>query len=83
MNAFQFQIITPDRILPEREIVFLDVPAEEGRLTVLAGHQPFICSLRAGEIKLRSGEGESENISIGPGTMTVTPDGVTLLVRNV
>ena len=96
MNTFKLEIITPDKRYPPREVLSVDVPAEKGRLTVLARHQPFICSLTAGTVKIgirdagpETGDFEprhtqavgKEEWTIGPGTMSVAREAVTLLVK--
>ena len=81
MNTFRLEIITPDKAYPVREIVSLDVPAEEGRLTILAQHQPFVCCLTGGTVKIKTGSGEPESWLTGPGTMKVIADTVTLLLQ--
>ena len=80
MKSFNMEIITPVQTHAPREIVFLDVPSERGRLTVLANHEPFICSLTGGKVRIKTQQ-EEENWSVSTGTMTVAPEMVTLLVR--
>lgn len=81
MDTFTVEILTPRRAHPPHEVRSLDVPAAEGRLTVLPRHQPFICELAAGDVKVVNTDGERETWSIGQGTLWVKPDGVTLLTR--
>lgn len=83
MNTFSMEIVAPDRAYAPREIQALDVPAEQGRLTVLARHEPFICSLQAGGVVITDPQGGREAWELGPGTMRVTPHLVTLLVHAV
>ncbi|MBN2302778.1 MAG: F0F1 ATP synthase subunit epsilon [Lentisphaerae bacterium] len=80
MNTFDLEIVTPEQIFPRRSITSIDVPASNGRLTVLANHEKFICSLLSGVVKIRNGK-NSEEWSVGAGTMTVDRNSVTLLVR--
>jgi F0F1-type ATP synthase epsilon subunit len=65
-------------------VSFLDVPAAEGRLTVLANHEPMICSLNEGPVRVSEDEETAEERwEIARGTMEITRDGVTLLVREI
>lgn len=83
-RKFKLQIVTPSGPTPLRMISFLDVPAVEGRLTVLANHEPMICSLNDGLVRIREGdEIEEERWEISRGTMEVTREDVTLLVREI
>jgi len=81
VNTFKLEIITPESAFPERDVVSIDVPAEEGRLTVLAGHQPFVCSVRDGKVRIGNVEGETEAWTVERGALTVTPETATLLVH--
>ena len=81
MKTFKLEIITPEQSFPSRDIVAVDVPAAEGRLTVLPGHAPLVCTLTAGNVSLRNTDDTKETLSIGSGTMTVNKAVVTLLVR--
>jgi F0F1-type ATP synthase epsilon subunit len=82
VNTFKLRIITPHSSCPTRNASSLNVPAENGRLTVLAGHQPMICLLTGGIIKFADPAGNPENWSTGPGTMAVEHNQVTLLLQD-
>lgn len=81
MRTFKLEIVTRDAAYPSRDVTSLNVSAEKGRLTVLARHQPLVCSLHAGRTVIRDDEDRKEDWHIGEGTMTVTRKGVTLLVH--
>ena len=81
MNSFDLEITTPDATHPARAFVFLDVPAQEGRMTILAGHQPFLGTVRSGIVRATQKEGAEERWQIEGGTLRVTCELVTLLVR--
>ena len=94
MDTFKLEIITPDTAYPPRDVVSLDVPAEKGRLAILAHHEPFVCTITGGKIVIRNSvdaledsnqkkAGERESWTTGPGTMVVTADMVTILARNI
>ena len=82
MKTFHLEIVTRESALAERSVVSINVPAEHGRLTVLARHQAFVCGLRAGEARIGLPEGTREVWRIGPGTLTVRDDRAVLLVPN-
>ena len=81
MNTFSVEIVTPDGSWPLTGVVSIDVPAENGRLTVLAHHQPFVCSLKGGTVQVRSEEPSPDRWEIERGAMRVARDGVTLVVQ--
>jgi F-type H+-transporting ATPase subunit epsilon len=80
MNAFDMEIRTPAECHPGRRVNALDVPAEEGRLTVLAGHQPLVCAVTGGTVRIVDADGTTERWTVGPGFMSVARDGTMLLV---
>ena len=82
MNTFTLEIITPDRSYPERTIVMLNVPAEDGRLAVLAHHAPLVCSILSGTVQLMAEDGRNESWQVGSGTLSVEGNAATLLVRD-
>jgi F-type H+-transporting ATPase subunit epsilon len=79
MNTFAFEIVTPAQAHPAREVVSVDAPGEDGRLTIMARHEPLVCLLRAGPVNIRTAEGGQETWSVAGGALAVRPDGVTLL----
>ena len=82
MRSFKMEIVTPDRHYPERDVTFLDVPAEQGRLTVLAGHEPLICGLCDGLLRLRvappvaAGDAQANSARDQDGAAGAPPGGV-------
>jgi F-type H+-transporting ATPase subunit epsilon len=83
VNAFRLEIVSPDTAYPARDVAALDVPAAGGRLSVLARHQPLVCLLEAGTVRLRSADGVVEEWTIEGGSLRVASDMVTLLVRRL
>lgn len=51
-------IITPERVLFEREVWYLSVPGGAGFMGVLVDHAPLISSLKAGDFEVRPASGE-------------------------
>ncbi|MBI2931689.1 MAG: ATP synthase F1 subunit epsilon [Planctomycetes bacterium] len=73
VKTFKVEIVTPERVLfAAEDVVSLMVPAEEGYYGVLAGHAPFLGTLRPGEISIRRERGEQHFMTSG-GFMEVTP----------
>ena len=79
MSTFRLRIVTPDLAYPPREVESLDVPAEEGRLTVLARHQPMICLVRTGQARIAA-SGGPEDWTIAAGVLRVDRGETVLLV---
>ena len=82
MDTFQLEIITPTGSFAPRSVLSLDVPAETGRLAVLARHQPLVCALTGGAVTVINENGTRENWTVGPGTLTVAGNSAVLLVKS-
>lgn len=81
MNTFSLTLATPRQSLTRKGLVFLDVPAADGRLTILPNHQPLVCVLRDGEMVLRLQNGREERHPVGQGAMTVVSNAVEIVSR--
>jgi F0F1-type ATP synthase epsilon subunit len=81
MKPFTAEIVTPDGMERFENVVAVHAPAEKGWLTVLAGHAPFVCLLRPGLLRIGFETGDEAAREIGRGTLTVSREGVSVLVR--
>ncbi len=53
MTSFHFTITTPDRALFDGDVEAVTLPSAEGEITVLAHHEPLVCIIIPGELKIR------------------------------
>jgi len=59
------------------------VPGIEGEFGVMAGHAPFMTTLRDGDLKVyRSATGEPETIAVSGGFAEVGEKGLTVLAES-
>jgi F-type H+-transporting ATPase subunit epsilon len=58
------------------EMVF--VPAREGELGIAPRHAPLLTLLKAGEVRVKTADGE-QSIYVGGGALEIQPDRVTIL----
>jgi F-type H+-transporting ATPase subunit epsilon len=58
-------------------MVFL--PASEGELGVTPRHAPLLSLLKAGEVRVRTPEGEEQSFFVGGGALEIQPKRVTVL----
>ena len=84
MDAFPLEIVTPDAVPFSQSVVFLDVPAARGRLTILAHHEPILVLLKAGMVRIKPAEPPAEapleqKWCIEEGILRVEREKVTLL----
>ena len=73
-----------DIVSAEQEIFsgpaeFLLAPAEMGEVGVMPRHTPFLSTLKAGEVKVTTGEGEEQYFYVSGGMLEVQPHTVTIL----
>ena len=48
MAKFQFDLVSPEKLLFSGQVDQVDVPGSEGDFGVLAGHAPLVSTLRPG-----------------------------------
>ena len=46
MATFQFELVSPEKLLLSRQVEMATIPAAEGEMGVLPGHAPMIVALR-------------------------------------
>jgi F-type H+-transporting ATPase subunit epsilon len=79
-ERLHFSLVTPERELFADEVDQVDAPGSEGSFGVLAGHAPFMTTLREGRIHVRRGAAERV-YEIKGGFADVTPEGLTILAE--
>lgn len=77
-KTFKIEVVTPERTLYSAETESVVAPAHEGYLGVLAGHQPMLCTLQPGELRVRTEKGE-DHLAISGGFLEVSGAGVIVL----
>ena len=78
-DRFQFELVTPERLLVSTEVEMVVVPGTEGNFGVLKGHAPFISTIRPGTIDVYEGRTVTERIFVVGGIAEVTPERCTVL----
>ena len=79
----KFELVTPERLVRSESVFMVVVPGTEGDFGVLAGHAPFMSTLRNGDIAIyRSGFGDTpERIPVEGGFAEVSEAGLTVLAE--
>jgi F-type H+-transporting ATPase subunit epsilon len=81
-EAFQFELVAPERLLMSEAVDQVVVPGSEGYFTVLKGHAPFMSTLRPGVVDVTpAGGGAAERIFVRGGFADVNADGLTILAE--
>lgn len=79
-KTFQLTVARVGQNLFDGEALSVTVPAAEGTMTVLAGHEPFVSPLGIGEAVVVSASGERFPISIEGGIVEISHNQVTVLL---
>lgn len=74
------EIITPDKELFKGEATSVVVPGISGSMGFLKDHAPLITVLKAGEVKLKTAEGE-KSFKVNGGVVEVMNDTVLVLAE--
>lgn len=77
-QALTLKIITPERIVLEKEVEQVTATAIDGELSVLPGHQPLITSLAIDLLRYKAGK-EEDFAAIMGGVLEVKNNEVTVL----
>ena len=76
-----FSLVSPERELFSGEVDQVEAPGSEGDFGVLAGHAPFMTTLKEGRVKAYDGD-ETMVFEVRGGFADVTPAGLTILAES-
>lgn len=75
-----FSLVSPERELFAGAVDQVDAPGSEGDFGVLAGHAPFMTTLKEGRVKAYD-DGEVRVYEVRGGFADVTAEGLTILAE--
>lgn len=78
MATFQFDLVSPEKLLFSGAVDQVDVPGSDGDFGVLAGHAPLVATLRPGILVVYR-EGGALRVVVNGGFAEVSPAGLTVL----
>ena len=81
MATFHFELVSPEKLLFSGEVEQVVVPGTEGELTVLAGHAPFMSTLKAGIVFVEESTGHGRRMVVLGGFADVNANGLTILAE--
>ena len=83
MADLKFELVTPDRLVMSDDVYMVVVPGSEGESGILAGHAPYMTTLRDGDISVyRTQSGQPEKIAVTGGFAEVSERGLTVLAES-
>jgi F-type H+-transporting ATPase subunit epsilon len=80
MATFHFELVSPERLVFTGQVTQVDVPGEAGDFGVLAGHAPYVATLKPGVLTIY-GDGAPQRLVVGRGFAEVGPGGLTVLAE--
>jgi F-type H+-transporting ATPase subunit epsilon len=78
--AFNFELVTPERLLLAGEAEQVVVPGAEGDFAVLAGHAPVVSTLRPGILEITLSAGK-QRVFVKKGVAEADPTRLTVLAQ--
>ena len=57
MADLHFELVTPDRLVMSDDVYMVVVPGTEGESGIMAGHAPYMTTLRNGDIAVYRSQG--------------------------
>jgi len=79
-DTFQFEIVTPSKLLVKDAVEEAQIPGLSGYLGILPGHAPLLTELAVGVITYKT-SGTTHALSVAWGFAEVLPDKVTILAE--
>ncbi len=79
-DKLNFDLVAPEARVFQGEVDMVVVPGSEGDFGVLAGHAPFMSTIRSGAIAIHDGA-DVRRTFIHGGFAEVTPAGLTILAE--
>lgn len=80
MATFHFELVSPERQLFSGAVEQVVVPGSEGDFGILAGHAPFVSSLRPGILTVQGG-GQNQRLYVRGGFAEVAEGVLTVLAE--
>ena len=79
MDTIQVDIVSAEGQIFSGPATMVFLPASEGEIGVTPRHAPLLTLLKAGEVRVRTPEGEEHWFYVGGGALEVQPKKVTVL----
>lgn len=81
MAEFQFELVSPERLLMSEPVEQVVVPGSEGYFTVMKGHAPFMSTLRPGVVDVIRANSAKDRIFVRGGFADANAGGLTILAE--
>jgi F-type H+-transporting ATPase subunit epsilon len=81
-EPFQFELVSPERLLVSEQVEFVVIPGAEGEMTVMANHAPVMTTIKPGVVTVKTAAGATERYCVFGGFADILPSGCTLLAES-
>ena len=83
MADLHFELVTPDRLVMAADVYMVVVPGTEGESGIMAGHAPYMTTLKDGEVAVYRSQGaQPERMPVTGGFAEVGEQGLTVLAES-
>jgi F-type H+-transporting ATPase subunit epsilon len=80
-NAFNFELVSPERLLFSEQVTAVVVPGSDGYFTVMANHAPLMTTIRPGVVEATLASGGTKKLFVRGGFVDVAGSSFTLLAE--
>jgi F-type H+-transporting ATPase subunit epsilon len=81
MATFNFELVSPERVLFSGQVDAVVLPASDGDVTVLAGHAPLMTTLKTGFLVIADKPGNGKRVLVRGGFADIGQNGLTVLAE--
>ena len=81
-DSFNFELVSPERLLVSGSVSEVVIPATEGEMTVMANHAPTMTTIKPGVVTVKTADGKTDRYVVFGGFADILPTGCTLLAES-
>jgi len=80
---YHLQVVTPEQVIFDDEVIALIAPGEEGYFGVLTNHAPFLASLKAGTLNITDKKNKKSYYKVSAGFFEVNRNKASIIVTTI
>lgn len=80
---YHLQVLTPEEIVFDDEVVALIAPGKQGYLGILTDHAPLITSLKSGLLVITDKNGKKISYNISKGFLEVSQNKASIIIEKL